>query len=154
MNKNRIEGRHRATSWHNTAKSNGLPVEVNAVVAQGSNAFLPGEVPQLKRRREVSRGRSSGRASRGLKEARLNFETGNLDRPQRTEPKRNLLTPRRTWRTLGPDGLRRMRAFAAGSMWRFRDKSNMVVPRYGETHACRNRPVRTRMPGGVGPAAD
>jgi hypothetical protein len=79
MNKNRIEGRHRATSWHNTAKSFGLPVEVNAEVAQGSNAFLPGEIPLPKRRREVSRGRSSGRASRGLEYARLNLETGSLD---------------------------------------------------------------------------
>jgi len=38
MNKNRIEGRHGAMSWHNTAKSTGLPVEVNAAVAQGSKA--------------------------------------------------------------------------------------------------------------------
>ena len=44
MNKNRTEGRHGAISWHNTAKSTGLPVEVNAAVAQGSNAFLPGEI--------------------------------------------------------------------------------------------------------------
>ena len=44
MNKNRIEGRHGAMSWHNTAKSTGLPVEVNAAVAQESNAFLPGEI--------------------------------------------------------------------------------------------------------------
>jgi hypothetical protein len=154
MDKNRIEGRYRATSWHNTAKSIGLPVEVNAEVVQGSNALLPGEIPPLKRRSEVSRGRSSVRTSRGLKYARLNLETGSLDRPRRTEPKRNLLTGRRTWQTLKPDGLRRMRAFVSGSMWRFRDESKMVVPRYGETHACRNRPVRTRMPGGVGPAAD
>jgi len=44
MDKNRIAGRHGAMSWHHTAKSNGLPVEVNAAVAQGSNAFLPGEI--------------------------------------------------------------------------------------------------------------
>ena len=43
MNKNRIEGRYGTTSWHNTAKSSGLPVEVNAAVVQGSIAFLPGE---------------------------------------------------------------------------------------------------------------
>ena len=48
MNKNRIEGRHGAMSWHNTAKSTGLPVEVNAAVAQRSNAFLPGEIPRSK----------------------------------------------------------------------------------------------------------
>jgi len=30
-------------SWHNTAKSFGSCAEVNAVVAQGSTVFLPGE---------------------------------------------------------------------------------------------------------------
>ena len=48
MDKNRIEGRHGATSWHNTAKSSGLPVEVNAAVVQGSSAPLPGEIPRRK----------------------------------------------------------------------------------------------------------
>ena len=48
MDKNRIEGRHGAMSWHNTVKSIGLPVEVNAAVAQGNNALLPGEIPQRK----------------------------------------------------------------------------------------------------------
>ena len=41
--KNRIEGRYGTTSWHNTAKSSGLPVEVNAVVAQGRITLLPEE---------------------------------------------------------------------------------------------------------------
>lgn len=44
MDKNRIEGRHGGMSWHHTAKSLGLAVEVNAAVAQGSSAFLPGEI--------------------------------------------------------------------------------------------------------------
>ena len=44
MDKNRIEGRHGTTSWHNTAKSSGLPVEVNAAVVQWSNVLLPGEI--------------------------------------------------------------------------------------------------------------
>ena len=44
MDKNRIKGRHDGMSWHNTAKSTGLVVEVNAAVVQGSNAFLPGEI--------------------------------------------------------------------------------------------------------------
>jgi len=44
MNKNRIEGRYGTTSWHNTAKSSGLPVEVNAAVVQGSIVPLPGEI--------------------------------------------------------------------------------------------------------------
>ena len=38
MDKNRIEGRRGTTSWHNTAKSSGLPVEVNAAVVQGAEA--------------------------------------------------------------------------------------------------------------------
>ena len=44
MDKNRIEGRHGATSWHNTAKSSGVPVEVNAVAVRWSNVQLPGEI--------------------------------------------------------------------------------------------------------------
>jgi hypothetical protein len=44
MDKNRIEGRHGGMSWHHTAKSHGLAVEVKAAVAQGSSAFLPGEI--------------------------------------------------------------------------------------------------------------
>jgi hypothetical protein len=59
MNKNRIEPersgdsppaercrqrRYGTTSWHNTAKSSGLPVEVNAAVVQGSIVSLPGEI--------------------------------------------------------------------------------------------------------------
>jgi len=44
MDKNRIEGRHGATSGHNTTKSSGMPVEVNAAVVQQSNVSLPGEI--------------------------------------------------------------------------------------------------------------
>ena len=47
MDKNRIEGRHGAMSWHNTAKSPGMPVEVNAAAVQRSNVPLPGEIPLL-----------------------------------------------------------------------------------------------------------
>lgn len=47
MNKNRIEGRHGATSWHNTAKSIGMPVEVNSAAVRWSNVQLPGEIPSL-----------------------------------------------------------------------------------------------------------
>ena len=48
MNKNRIEGRYDGMSWHHAAKSTGLVVEVNAAVVQGSDAFLPGEIPRRK----------------------------------------------------------------------------------------------------------
>jgi len=47
MDKNRIEGRHGAMSWHNTAKSPGMPVEVNAAAVRRSNVQLPGEIPPL-----------------------------------------------------------------------------------------------------------
>ena len=44
MDKNRVEGRHGATSWHNTAKSSSVPVEVNAAAVRKSNVSLPGEI--------------------------------------------------------------------------------------------------------------
>ena len=43
MNKNRIEGRRVAVSWHNTAKPFGSRTEVNAAVVQGSIERLPRE---------------------------------------------------------------------------------------------------------------
>jgi hypothetical protein len=48
MNKKRIARPTRGMSWHHTAKSTGLLVEVNATVVPGSNAFLPGEIPRRK----------------------------------------------------------------------------------------------------------
>lgn len=48
MDKNRIEGRHGAMSWHNTAKSIGMPVEVNSVAVQWSNVQLPGEISNVR----------------------------------------------------------------------------------------------------------
>jgi len=44
MDKNRIEGRHEASRWHNTPKTSGMPVEVNAAAVQQSNVPLPGEI--------------------------------------------------------------------------------------------------------------
>ena len=44
MDKNCIEGRHGAMSWHNTTKTSGMPVEVNAAAVQQSNVSLPGEI--------------------------------------------------------------------------------------------------------------
>jgi hypothetical protein len=34
-------------SWHNIAKSPGMPVEVNAAAVRWSNVPLPGEIPPL-----------------------------------------------------------------------------------------------------------
>jgi hypothetical protein len=44
MDKNRIEGRHGASRWHNTPKATGMPVEVNAAAVQWSNVSLPGDI--------------------------------------------------------------------------------------------------------------
>lgn len=49
MDKNCIEGRCDGMSWHNTAKSSGSVVAVNAAVVPGSNASLPGEIPNVQR---------------------------------------------------------------------------------------------------------
>ena len=48
MDKNRIEGRHGASRWHNTPKATGMPVEVNAAAVQQSNVPLPGEISSSK----------------------------------------------------------------------------------------------------------
>jgi hypothetical protein len=80
MDKKRIEGRRGATSWHNTAKSPGLAVEVNATVAQGSSAPLPGEAPPGQPGGESAEAVVVGGTSRGLEDARLNNETGSLTR--------------------------------------------------------------------------
>ncbi len=48
MDKNRIEGRHGAMRGHNTPKSTGMPVEVNAAAVQRSNVPLPGEISSSK----------------------------------------------------------------------------------------------------------
>jgi len=50
---------------HNTAKSIGLPVEVNAAVVQESNALLPGETLPGMPEQGVSRGHSTERMNRG-----------------------------------------------------------------------------------------
>src|SRR6478736_7486790 len=44
MDKNRIEGRHGASRWHNTPKATGMPVEVNSAAVRWSNVPLPGEI--------------------------------------------------------------------------------------------------------------
>jgi hypothetical protein len=49
MNKNRIEGRHGASRWHNTPKTSGMAVKVNAAAVQWSNVSLPGEICRSRR---------------------------------------------------------------------------------------------------------
>jgi len=72
MDKNRIEGRHGAMSWHNTAKSSGMPVEVNAEAVRWSNVSLPGEIPPLSGGGKSAEAIVAGEPSRGLENARLN----------------------------------------------------------------------------------
>ena len=55
MNKNCIRGRHDGRSWHNTAKSRGLVVEVNSAVVWWRTVSLPGEI-------SIARGRESSSA--------------------------------------------------------------------------------------------
>jgi len=96
MNKNHIEGRHDGTSWHDTAKSNGSVVEVNVAVVQGSNAFLPGEIPRRK-----WRGKSAevvvAENKPGVRDPHK-LETGNLG----TVKDRTDEEPITAWRTLTP----------------------------------------------------
>ena len=96
MDKNRIEGRYGTTSWHNTAKSSGLPVEVNAAVVQGNIVQLPGEIPPRKcggKSAEVIVAENKPGVTDPLK-----LETGNLECVKdRTDEE-----PITAWRTLTP----------------------------------------------------
>jgi len=80
MNKNRIEGRHGAMSWHNTAKSSGMPVEVNPAAVRWSNVQLPGEISPAQADEKSAEAIVVEETSRGLEDARLNNDTGGLTR--------------------------------------------------------------------------
>ena len=90
MNKNRIEGRYGTTSWHNTAKSSGLPVEVNAAVVQGSITPLPGEISRASATEKSAEVIVVEETSRG-RDARVNNDTGGLTQ-RRAELHGNVLT--------------------------------------------------------------
>ena len=79
MDKNRIEGRRGATSWHNTAKSSGMPLEVNAAAVRWSNVQLPGEIRPAQAGRKSAEAIVAWGTSRVLEDARLNYETGGLN---------------------------------------------------------------------------
>ncbi len=79
MDKNRIEGRHGAMSWHNTAKSSGMPVEVNPAAVRRSNVPLPGESSSAQAAEKSAEVILVGKTSRG-RDARLNNDTGGLNR--------------------------------------------------------------------------
>jgi hypothetical protein len=78
MDKNRIEGRHGAMSWHNTAKSSGMPVEVNPAAVRWSNVQLPGEISPAQADEKSAEIIVIVEMSRGLEDARLNIDTGGL----------------------------------------------------------------------------
>ena len=120
MDKNRIEGRYGTTSWHNTAKSSGLPVEVNAAVVQGSTVFLPGEIC-----RERS-GQKSAEAIVVVETSRSApahvKETGGLTRrrAELVEERPNRVADGHPPTT--PVGEVEPRAVTMGSMWAFRSR--------------------------------
>lgn len=70
MNKNRIEGRRAAVSWHNTAKPSGSPTQVNAAVVRGSFTLLPGEASENR----AGGFRSTRRTGAALAERRVPWE--------------------------------------------------------------------------------
>lgn len=80
MDKNCIEGRYGMMSWHNTAKSTGMSVEVNAAVVQQSNVFLPGEICQERSGQKSAEAIVVEETSRGQIEACENNDTGGLTR--------------------------------------------------------------------------
>ena len=65
--------------------------------------LLPGETPRGQPKRGVSRGRSSDEQSRGLEDARLNYETGKR-KSRRAKPNRSAPTARRTPQPTTPEG--------------------------------------------------
>ncbi len=75
MDKNCIEGRHGAMRGHNTPKSSGMPVEVNAAAVQWSNVSLPGEIRPEQSERKSAEVIVVEETSRG-QHARLTNDTG------------------------------------------------------------------------------
>lgn len=114
MNKNRIEGRHGTTSWHNTAKSSGLPVEVNAAVVQGSIVPLPGEISPARADEKSAEAIVVGETSRS---AKLHSKVAGGLTQRRAEPNGSILTARQAPQQTTPDGEVWTRAGSMGSMW-------------------------------------
>ena len=79
MDKNRIEGRHGASRWHNTPKASGMPVEVNSAAVRWSNVPLPGEISRASAPEKSAEVIVIGKTSRG-RDAHSNNDTGGLNR--------------------------------------------------------------------------
>ena len=80
MNKNHIQGRPGLVSWHNTAKPFDLARQVNGAIVRGRTVFLPGEICSVRAGQKSAEVILSRITSRGLEDARLNYETGGLSR--------------------------------------------------------------------------
>jgi hypothetical protein len=80
MDKNRIEGRHGASRWHNTPKTIGMPGEVNPAAVRWSNVQLPGEISSPQGVEKSAEAIVVAEMSRGLEDARVNIDTGGLTR--------------------------------------------------------------------------
>ena len=72
--------RRGASRWHNTPKASGMPVEVNAAAVRRSNVPLPGEISSSKDGEKSAEAIVVEETSRGLQDARSNYETGSLTR--------------------------------------------------------------------------
>lgn len=138
MDKNRIEGRRGTTSWHNTAKSSGLPVEVNAVVAQGSITLLPGEIWRERSGQKSADVVVVGKRAGGAMPAETTIPEASTDEGPNCMA--GVLTTR--WTVNPPmtlDGEVEPRAIAMGSMWTFRNGLRSV-PHVGLSHVCAEPP--------------
>jgi hypothetical protein len=80
MDKNPIQGRPGLVSWHNTAKPFDLVRQVNGAIVRGRTVFLPGEICRVRAGQKSAEVIVSRTTSRGLEDARLNIETGGLNR--------------------------------------------------------------------------
>lgn len=80
MDKNPIQGRSGWVSWHNTAKPFDLARQVNGAIVRGRTAFLPGEICPVRAGQKSAEVILSRITSRGLEDARLNNDTGGLNR--------------------------------------------------------------------------
>ncbi len=125
MNKNPLQGRPGAVSWHNTAKPFVSARQVNGAVVWWRTAFLPGEACRERSGQESAEAIVVEEMSRG-RDARINNDTGGLTQ-RRAELHGNVLT---AWRTVNPpitpDGEVEPRAAAMGSMWAFRNRLRPV----------------------------
>lgn len=141
MNKNRIQGRHEATSWHNTAKSTGLLVEVNAEVMPGSSVFLPGETCLVPSRQESAEAIVAGPLPRWSTPVKGRTNGASSDRRQDT-------------RASSTDRCRRGESLLDGKHGNFRTRLQIrASPLDHVVHAHWNRRIRPRTSGGVGPGS-